>query len=110
MTCASAAALSSSRALSFFFTLPLLHTASSSPDLVRAFATPRRAQVTQLPVKPGRRNPPVETMLLLLIAHNAWRAFGRAMVTAELVFLYAPFLAVLTWATARRGRARHGSR
>lgn len=48
-----------------------------------------------MPNQPGVEPPPVESILLLLLAERVWQRFGRNLVLLELAF-YLCFLGVLT--------------
>ena len=56
----------------------------------------------RMPIKPGRRAPRVESLVLLILANTMWSLFGRWLLTLEFVAIYLPYLALLTWITIDR--------
>lgn len=80
-----------------YYSLPLRFQFCSSPP-----SSPL-PQKFRMPNIPGLAAPPVESLLLLKIAHDAWLVFGRWLLLIEFS-LYAPFLALVTWVTVDRAR------
>lgn len=57
--------------------------------------------IFRLPNKPGVEPPPVESIIMLLIAERAWQRFGRNMLFIEM-FFYVAYLSLLSFVSMDR--------
>lgn len=72
-----------------------------SPLMTSALSFLFSAQIFRLPNKPGVQPPPVESIIMLLIAERAWQRFGRNCMLIEL-FFYLAYLSILSFVAMDR--------